>query len=151
MPVKISVQEHHTTLCNSKVQPSEHTRDKAADNKQLSTDVAGFLTPISPYMTPRPVTTCLLKTAIIPVIAGNNKTKANILFDEEVQCSFKSTGKVKELPTSTTDILVASFGSTSRSWSCNGNYYRRMNFYTSANCTINCCIYPECCPYTYLC
>ena len=53
--------------------------------------------------------------AIIPVITGNNKTKANILFDKEDQCSFKSTGMVKELATSTTDISVASFGSISRS------------------------------------
>ena len=63
------------------------------------------------------VTTCLLKTAVAPIIAGNNKTKANILFDEGAQRSFISIDMVKELgisPTSTTDISLASFGSASR-------------------------------------
>jgi len=38
--------------------------------------------PISPSTVSHSVTTCLLKTAVTPIIAGNNKTYANILFDE---------------------------------------------------------------------
>jgi len=33
---------------------------------------------------------CLLKTAVAPVIAGNVKTQANILFDKRAQRSFIS-------------------------------------------------------------
>ena len=108
--------KYHTTLCNSEAQPSGPTHDKTADKPPApnsSTDVAGFLTPISPT-TPQSATTCLLNTAVAPIIAGNNKTKENILFDEGAQHSFISTEMVEELgisPTSTTDI---SFGSTSR-------------------------------------
>ena len=112
--------KHHTTLRNSEAQPSGPTHDKTADKlpaPNSSTDVAGFLTPISPSTIPQSATTCLLKTAVAPIIAGNNKTKANILFDEGAQRSFISTEMVKELgisPNSTTDISLASFGSTSR-------------------------------------
>ena len=54
--------------------------------------------------------TCLLKTAVAPVIAGNVKTQANILFDEGAQRSFISEEMASELqitPTSTADIAVA--------------------------------------------
>ena len=59
------------------------------DGKPLtsSADVAGFLIPISPCTTPKSVTTCLLKTAVAPVIAGHS---ASVLFDEGAQCSFIS-------------------------------------------------------------
>ena len=98
---------------------AESTRDKVTDNNSPSSsaDVTGMLTPASPCTTPQTVTTCLLKTAVAPIIAGNNKTKASILFDEGAQRSFISIDMVKELgisPTSTTDISLASFGSASR-------------------------------------
>ena len=111
--------KHHTTLCNSEPPSAEPTRDKTTDNNSPSSsaDVTQMLTPASACTTSQTVTTCLLKTAVAPIIAGNNKTKANILFDEGAQRSFISIELVKELgisPTSTTDISLASFGSTSR-------------------------------------
>lgn len=111
--------KHHTTLCNSEPPSTEPTRDKAADSKPptSSADVTGLLTPTSPYVSPQPVTTCLLKTAVAPIIAGHIKASANILFDEGAQRSFISTEMVTELgiaPSDTTDISLASFGSTSR-------------------------------------
>ena len=104
--------KHHTTLCNSEPPSTEPTRDKETDNNSPSpsADIT------SPCTTSQTVTTCLLKTAVAPIIAGNIKTKANILFDEGAQCSFISIDMVKELgisPTSTTDISLASFGSAS--------------------------------------
>ena len=102
--------KHHTTLCNSETQPSGPIHGKTADKPPApnsSTEVAGFLTPMSPSTALQSATSCLLKTAVAPFIAGNNKTKANILFDEGAQCSLISTEMVKELgisPTSTTDI-----------------------------------------------
>ena len=56
------------------------------------------------------------KTAIAPIIAANNKTNANILFDEGAQHSFISTAMVEELGiplSSTADISLASFGNAS--------------------------------------
>ena len=114
--------KHHTTLCNGETQPSRpSTQDQTADTKpptpNSSTDVTGLLTPISPCKAPQTLSTCLLNTAVAPVIAGNIKTMANILFDEGAQRSFISTEMVEELgilPAGTTDISLASFGSTSR-------------------------------------
>ena len=82
-----------------------------------STEVTGLLTPASPYATSQPVTTCLRKTAVAPIIVGHTKTIANILFDEGAQRSFVSSHTVKELGitlTSTADIPLASFGNTAR-------------------------------------
>ena len=60
--------------------------------------------------------TCLLKTAVAPIVAANTRSQANILFDEGAQRSFISAEMANELqisPTSTTDIAMASFGTTS--------------------------------------
>ena len=111
--------KHHTTLCNSKPPSTESLPDNVTDSKlqTSSADVAGLLTPISPCVTPKSVTTCLLKTAVAPIIAGHTKTSANILFDEGAQRSFISREMVNELGTSltsTADISLASFGNASR-------------------------------------
>jgi len=108
-------------LCNSEAQTSGPTDDKAKDSKPLepsSTDVSQHLTPVTPCTTPLSATHCLLKTAVAPIIAGNNKTNANILFGEGAQCSFISSDMVEELgisPSSTADISLVSFGNTSKS------------------------------------
>jgi len=63
--------------------------------------------------------TCLLKTAVVPVIAGSIKTLANILFDEGARCSFISAKLVTELCiqlTSTQGMALASFGTTTASY-----------------------------------
>jgi len=52
--------------------------------------MTGLLTPTSPCATLQSVTTYQLKTAVAPIIAGNTKTNANILFDEGAQRSFIS-------------------------------------------------------------
>jgi len=110
--------KHHTTLRNS-VTPSESSQDKVTDTKPptSSADVAGLLTPASPCTTLQLATTCLLKTAVAPAVAGNRKTSANILFNEGAQRSFISTNMVEELsisPTSSMNISLASFGTASR-------------------------------------
>ncbi|XP_065889733.1 uncharacterized protein [Dysidea avara] len=111
--------KHHTTLCNNKPPSTESLPDNVTDSKPQtsSADVAGLLTPISPCVTPKSVTTCFLKTAVAPIIAGHTKTSANILFDEGAQRSFISREMVNELGTSltsTADISLASFGNASR-------------------------------------
>ena len=71
----------------------------------------------SPCTTLQLLTICLLKTALAPIVAGNRKTNANILFAEGAQLSFIFTNMVEELgipPTSSTNISLASFGTTSR-------------------------------------
>jgi len=113
--------KHHATLSNSGTHTQPSNRDKTTDEKppvsKPSTEVAGLLTPVSPSTVSHSVTTYLLKTAVAPIIAGNNKTNANFLFDEGAQRLFISTEMVEELgilSTSTTDISLASFGSASR-------------------------------------
>ena len=119
--------KHHTTLCNSEPPAASESKAKVAESKSPSsssapstttttTDVAELLTPASSY-TPQLATTCLLKTAVAPVVTGNKKTSANILFDEGAQRSFICTDMVKELEipsTSTANISLASFGTASR-------------------------------------
>ena len=106
--------KHHTSLCNSESSP-EIVAEKKSTPDNTPTTTAGLLTPTSCCETPQSMT-CLLKTAVAPVIAGNVKTQANILFDEGAQRSFISEEMASELqitPTSTADIAVASFGTTS--------------------------------------
>ena len=97
---------HHTTLCNSEPLSAEPTHEKVAEKASSgsSADATGLLTPVSPCATLQTVTTCLLKTAVAPVIAGNNTTKANTLFDEGAQHSFISVDMVKELGISANSI-----------------------------------------------
>ena len=106
--------KHHTSLCNSQSSP-EIVAEKKSTPDNAPTTTAGLLTPTSCCEAPQSMT-CLLKTAVAPVIAGNIKTQANILFDEGAQRSFISAEMASELqitPTSTADIAVASFGTTS--------------------------------------
>ena len=110
---------HHTTLCSNEPRSVEPTCDKVTEKASSGSSAAitGLLTPVSPCATLQTVTTYLLKTVVPPVIAGNNRTKANILFDEGAQRSFISIDMVKELgilPHSITDISLAWFGSASR-------------------------------------
>ena len=59
---------------------------------------------------------CLLKTAIAPIIAGDVRKQANILFDEGAQRSFISAEMAAELniiPTTTEGLALASFGTDS--------------------------------------
>ncbi|XP_065911263.1 uncharacterized protein [Dysidea avara] len=108
--------KHHTSLCNSEVK----TKPDASNSDRMTSDAtptttAGLLTPTS--QAPENVN-CLLKTAVAPIIAGNIKAQANILFDEGAQRSFISADMASELqitPTSTVDIGVASFGTTATS------------------------------------
>ena len=64
-----------------------YTKKKMDGTTPITT--AELLTPASWCKAPQ-ITTCLLKTAVAPVVAGNVKTQANILFDEGAQCSFIS-------------------------------------------------------------
>ena len=108
--------KHHTNLCNSGLPttPEGASSEKKTDST-TPTPTAELLTPASCYKAPQ-ITTCLLKTAVAPVVAGNIKAQANILFDEGAQRSFISAAMASELqviPTSTADMAVASFGTTS--------------------------------------
>ena len=108
--------KHHTSLCNHDSSLEVTTPEKkSASNSTPTTTTGGFLTPASCAEAPQNPT-CLLKTAVAPIIAGNMKTQANILFDDGAQRSFLSAEMASELqisPTSTVDIAVASFGTTS--------------------------------------
>ena len=108
--------KHHTSLCSS----DSPTKGTTLEKKNVSDDTpttttGGFLTPASCSEAPQ-TPTCLLKTAVAPIVAGNTRSQAKILFDEGAQRSFISAEMANELqisPTSTTDIAVASFGTTS--------------------------------------
>ena len=108
--------KHHTSLCSSD-SPTQGTtpEKKNASDDTPTTTTGGFLTPASCSAAPQNPT-CLLKTAVAPIVAGNTRSQANILFDEGAQQSFISAEMASELqisPTSRTDIAVASFGTTS--------------------------------------
>ena len=108
--------KHHTSLCSSDSPTKGTTPEKKnASDDTPTTTTGGFLTPASCSEAPQaPI--CLLKTAVAPIVAGNTRSQANILFDEGAQRSFISAEMVNELqisPTSTTDIAVTSFGTTS--------------------------------------
>ena len=107
--------KRHTSLCNSE---TTNTSEGMSNEQktEVTTLTSGLLTPASHCKTSENnTTTCLLKTAIAPIIAGGIRTQANILFDEGAQCSFISLAMANELqitPVSTTDVAVASFGTT---------------------------------------
>ena len=109
--------KHHTSLCSSDTSTEAGTSTPVKKSDSVSTPpttTAQFLSAASCSEAPQNPT-CLLKTAVAPIVAGNLKTQANILFDEGAQRSFISAEMASELqlsPTSTLDISVASFGST---------------------------------------
>ena len=109
-------QKHHTSLCSSDSPTKGTTPEKKnASDDTPTTTTGGFLTPASCSEAPQ-TPTCLLKTAVAPIVAGNTRSQANILFDEGAQQSFISAEMANELqisPTSTTDIAMASFVTTS--------------------------------------
>ena len=141
--------KHHTSLCNS--DPHSRSDGSSVEGKTpetIPTTTAGLLTPMSHRKAPQN-TTCLLKTAVAPIIAGNTKSQANILFDKGAQRSFISAEMANELqitPTSTVDIAVVSFSTTSTTsqtlrvtmveiW--------QTNSHISFNCAIDHSPYPE--------
>ena len=76
--------------------------------------VGSFLILASPN-TPNAPPTCLLKTAVVPVVNGHMRMNANILFDEGAQCSFMSVQLATE-PTSSIQVALSSFGAESQSF-----------------------------------
>ena len=104
--------KHHTSLCNNEPTTPEESKLKVKTNKTTPTTTGQFLTPASCCNTPKS-TTCLLKTAVTPVIANGLD---NILFDEGAQRSFISAEMANELhisPISQAEIAMASFGASS--------------------------------------
>jgi len=74
-----------------------------------------FLTSTEHCKASEKISTCLHETAFAPITAGSIRTQANILFAEGAQQSFISLALSNELqvtPEQTTDIAVASFGTT---------------------------------------
>ena len=115
--------KHHTSLCNE-----EPPKNSSSNNKQTtpedikdSSQVSANIVPASTHK-PQTLTTCLLKTAIATVSAGNIKTSANILFDEGAQWSFITAQLAAELqisPTTTPcseQVALSSFGARSKSY-----------------------------------
>ena len=70
--------------------------------------------PVASLLTPtNNSSTCLLKTAIAPVINSSIKIRANILFDEGAQRSFicsQLADKLQLVPDTTTRVALSSFG-----------------------------------------
>ena len=88
--------KHHTSLCSSD-SPTQGTtpEKKNASDDTPTTTTGGFLTPASCSAAPQNPT-CLLKTAVAPIVAGNTRSQANILFDEGAQRSFISAEMASE-------------------------------------------------------
>ncbi|XP_065893821.1 uncharacterized protein [Dysidea avara] len=113
---------HHTSLCSSETPRPNDSRSSnqggaSSDVQVVPATTAGLLT--SALNSHSHNYTCLLKTAVTPVIAGSIKTQANILFDEGAQRSFISAELATELciqPTSTQGMALASFGTTTASY-----------------------------------
>ena len=111
--------KHHTSLCNSKPTDTsegvQNEQNAAVTTPKETVPTSGFLTTTSQCEVSENSPTCLLKTAVAPIIANGFRTQANILFDEGAQRSFISLTLSNELhltPMSMTDISVASFGTT---------------------------------------
>ena len=104
--------KHPTSLCSSDSPTKGTTPEKKnVPDDTPTTTTGGFLTPASCSEAPQNPT-CLLKTAVVPIIAGTTRSQANILFDKGAQQSFISAEMANELQislTSTADIAVASF------------------------------------------
>ena len=112
--------KHHTSLCsgeppkNSSSNNKHTTPEDIQDSSQVSTNIV----PASTHK-PQTLTTCLLKTAIATVSAGNIKTSANILFNEGAQWSFITAQLAAELqisPTTSEQVALSSFGARSQSY-----------------------------------
>ena len=113
---------HYTSLCNNESpKPNEgKSSGTSADAQTVPvTTTASFLTSTPEDSHPHSNTTCLLKTAVAPVIAGQTQKRANILFDEGAQHSFISAGMAAKLclqPTTTQGMTLASFGTATASY-----------------------------------
>ena len=118
--------KHHTSLCdggalksNESSETSKSSEREKNDQKvgdQQTSVVHTALTPASHPGSLCNSTVCLLKTAIAPIIAGDVRKQANILFDEGAQRSFISAEMAAELniiPTTTEGLALASFGTDS--------------------------------------
>ena len=74
--------KHHTSLCSSDSPTKSTTPEKKNTSDDTpTTTTGGFLTPASCSEAPQ-TSTCLLKTAVAPIVAGNTRSQAYILFDE---------------------------------------------------------------------
>ena len=118
--------KHHTSLCGDDPPdpPKNSSSNEAPKTKTTANTSARDPTPAGTHIVPvsnhdsQTLTTCLLKTAVAPVVAGNIKTTANILFDEGAQHSFITTELAEELhinPTTTEQVALSSFGAKARS------------------------------------
>ena len=116
---------HHTSLCDS--EPPKPDEGRSANHSGAPTGVptvpitttANLHTSTSESNHPHNSTTCLLKTAVAPVIAGHIREQANILFDEGAQRSFISAEMAARLclqPTTTQGMALASFGANTASY-----------------------------------
>ena len=116
---------HHTSLYDS--EPPKPNEGRSANHSGASTDVppvpvtttANLLTSTLESSHLHSNTTCLLKTAVAPVIAGHIRRRANILFDEGAQRSFISAEMAARLylqPTTTQIMALASFGANTASY-----------------------------------
>jgi len=117
--------KHHTSLCTGggsvNAQSDTNTNDKVSTNHALlSTIPAPINTQLNSLSQPNcKMTTCLLKTAIASVTAGDRHTRANILFDDGAQRSFvtqKLATLLKLDPKNKENICISSFGATSPSY-----------------------------------
>ena len=109
-------------MCNS--EPPKPNGDRGTTHSSTSTEVLSIpvtatATSTSGNSLPHSNTTCLLKTAVAPVIAGLTRRLANILFNEGAQRSFilaEMAAKLNLKPTTTQGMALASFGSTNISY-----------------------------------
>ena len=121
--------KHHTSLCDGGALKSSETGETPKSNGRETNDqrvgdqpastVHTTLTPVSHRGSLRNSTVCLLKTAVAPIIAGDVRRQANILFDEGAQRSFISADMAAELniiPTTTEGLTLASFGTDSTAY-----------------------------------
>ncbi len=105
-------------MCNPQKPPNNDTREQTPETPK-GQPIHATLTPATP--TSRSIlnnqetgtTACLLKTAISTVPLANQRTVANILFDEGAQCSFitiELADKLNACPQQTGDIQIPTFG-----------------------------------------
>ena len=121
--------KHHTSLCDGGALKSSETGETSKSNgretnyqrvgDQPTSIVHTTLTPASHRGSPRNSAVCLPKTAVAPIIAGDVRRQANILFDEGAQHSFISADMAAELniiPITSEGLTLASFGTDSTAY-----------------------------------
>jgi len=114
--------KHHTSLCTN-THPAKRTQNNDSseptknETKNPQTDTtASLMTSSNPV---QPVKSCLLKTAIAPIIFEGTTIDSNILFDEGSQRSFISQDVSQKLglqPQARENISLTSFGAETPSY-----------------------------------